>query len=603
MKWVRSTRPARRTRMLRLLSLALSACAALIAVDMAAAQPSAEAAPSAVSLTPITGAGSTWAQPAIHQWTVAVSQARIKVNYEGVGSTSGRQEFTQGVADFGASEIPYGVQDGVNHDLPPTTRNFAYIPDVAGGTVFMYNLVVNGRRVTNLRLSGSTVAGIFTNKITKWNDPAIARDNPAIRLPAIPIIPVVRSDGSGATADFTQWMLATERSYWTAYCGAVGRNPCTQTSAYPVQNGTHMIGQPGDPGVATYVSSNQADGAIGYVEYSWAISKNFPVAKVLNSAGYFTYPTPGHIAVSLLQDQLNTSNPNDANTYLTQNLANVYTNRDPRNYELSAYSYLIIPTDTRENFTPNKGFTLGQFGSYMLCLGQSQVDPLGYSALPINLVQRGFDQLRKIPGAVIPSEDLAAISKCHNPTFSTNGTNTLAAHDPFPPACDKVGSVQCSASTAGKGAVNGSTSNSTSSSGNNSSGSNNNSSGNNSTGNNATNNAAGKNQAGPNGTSASATTPGGSSAQTCDPNTGICTNGDASTTGNDPSGQAVGDTPMVPAASLGDGLQVTLMALAAGMLFVIGAAPPLIAQATRRSRQRRGTDEFYKDASSRRVKR
>src|SRR5215469_17688699 len=257
----------------------------------------------------------------------------------------------------------------------------------------------------------------------------------------IPIIPVVRSDGSGATADFTQWMLATERSYWTAYCGAVGRTPCTQTSAYPVQNGTHMIGQPGDPGVATYVSSNQADGAIGYVEYSWAIQKNFPVAKVLNSAGYFTYPTPGHIAVSLLQDQLNTSNPNDANTYLTQNLANVYTNRDPRNYELSAYSYLIIPTDTRKNFSADKGFTLGQFGTYMLCTGQSQVDPLGYSALPINLVQRGFDQLRKIPGASIPAEDLAAISKCHNPTFSTNGTNTLAAHDPFPPACDKVGPV------------------------------------------------------------------------------------------------------------------------------------------------------------------
>jgi len=599
MKWVRSTRPARRTRLLRLLSLVLSACAALIAVDLAVVQPSAGAA----SLTPITGEGSTWALPAIHQWTVAVHQANIIVNYQGNGSSNGRAAFTQGVADFGASEIPYGVHDSANTDNPPTTRGFAYIPDVAGGTVFMYNLVSNGRRITNLRLSGSTVAGIFTNKITKWNDPAIKRDNPQIALPAISIIPVVRADGSGATADFTQWMIARQPAAWNAYCAATHRSPCTQTSAYPVQSGTNMIGQTGDPGVATYVSAPQADGAIGYVEYSWAIQKNFPVAKVLNAAGYYTYPTPGHIAVSLLQDQLNTSNPNDANTYLTQNLANVYTNRDPRNYELSAYSYMIIPTDTRKNFSADKGFTLGQFGTYMLCTGQSQVDPLGYSALPINLVQRGFDQLRKIPGAVIPSEDLAAISKCHNPTFSTNGTNTLAAHDPFPPACDKVGSVQCSASTAGKGAVNGSTSNSTSSSGNNSSGSNNNSSGNNSTGNNATNNAAGKNHAGPNGTSASATTPGGSSAQTCDPNTGICTNGDASTTGNDPSGQAVGDTPMVPAASLGDGLQVTLMALAAFILFVIGAAPPLIAQATKRSRQRRGIDEFYRDASSRRVKR
>lgn len=607
MKWVRSTRPARRTRLLRLLSLVLSACAALIAIDLAPVQPPAAAAPLACPpgpcLTPIVGQGSTWAQPAIHQWTVAVKQANVIVNYEGVGSTNGRQAFAAdpAQADFGASEIPYGVHDSANTDNPPTTRGFAYIPDVAGGTVFMYNLISNGKRVTNLRLSGSTVAGIFTNKITKWNDPAIKHDNPQIALPAIPIVPVVRSDGSGATADFTQWMLAREPSIWNAYCTATGRSPCTQTSAYPVQKSTNMISQSGDPGVATYVSAPQADGAIGYVEYSWAISKNFPVAKVLNAAGYYTYPTPGHIAVSLLQDQLNldASNPN---VYLTQNLAKVYTNKDPRNYELSAYSYMIIPTDLRDNFTVNKGFTLGQFGTYMLCTGQSQVDPLGYSALPINLVQRGFDQLRKIPGAQIPAEDTAAISKCHNPTFSTNGTNTLAAHDPFPPACDKVGPVQCSASTAGKQAINGNTSNN---SGGPNGGANNNSGGPNGGANNATNNnAAGNNHAGPNAAGTTGSTPGTSSGQTCDPNTGICTSSDGSTTGSDAqSGQAAGDTPIVPAASLGDGLQVTLMALAAFILFVIGAAPPLIAQATKRSRQRRGIDEFYRDASSRRIKR
>src|SRR5262249_39076329 len=117
--------------------------------------------------------------------------------------------------------------------------------------------------------------------------------------------------------------------------------------------------------------------------------------------------------------------------------------------ELSSYSYMIIPTSTANNFTPAKGYTLGAFGQYALCLGQSQVDAVGYSALPINLVQRGFDQLRKIPGNQVPATNTGAIAQCHNPTFSTNGTNTLAVHDPFPPACDKKGPVQCSTGTGG----------------------------------------------------------------------------------------------------------------------------------------------------------
>ena len=189
-----------------------------------------------------------------------------------------------------------------------------------------------------------------------------------------------------------------------------------------------MIAQPGDAGVAEYVAQASSDGAIGYVEYSWALQEQFPVAKLLNAAGYYTLPTPGHVAVSLLKDQINTDKSSPL--YLTQNLSGVYTNKDPRNYELSAYSYFIWPTDTTNNMTTAKGSTIGAFGTYALCLGQSQVDVLGYSALPINLVEDGFDQFRKIPGAQIPTEDLAAIAQCHNPTFSTNGANTLAATTP-----------------------------------------------------------------------------------------------------------------------------------------------------------------------------
>jgi phosphate ABC transporter phosphate-binding protein len=600
------TRHTRRTRMLRLLSLAMSVYAALIAVELATVPPPARAA----NLTPIVGAGSTWAEPAIHQWTVAVHQALITVNYEAVGSTAGRQDFTSGIADFGASEIPYGVQDGNYYD-PPPSRGYAYIPDVAGGTVFMYNLFINGHQVTNLRLSGPVIAAIFTNKITVWNDPRIRADNPDLHLPAIPIIPAVRSDGSGATADFTQWMLATEPSYWRAYCTVVGRNPCTQTSVYPVAPNTNMQALPGDPGVATFVSQPQSNGAIGYVEYSWALQKNFPVAKVLNAAGYYTYPTPGHIAVSLLKDQLNL-NPNSA-TYLTQNLSQVYTNKDPRNYELSAYSYMIIPTDLNGNMTVDKGYTLGQFGSYMLCLGQSQVDPLGYSALPINLVERGFDQLKRIPGAQIPA---TPITTCHNPTFSTNGTNTLADNDPYPPACDKEGPVQCSTSTTDTGGGSGGGSGNGSGSGGNGGGSGNGSgSGGNGSGTGGNGNGSGNggngngsgtggigNGSPTNTTSGGAHTTSGGAAASCDPNTGICsttgagTNGTNGTTGSSgSSNQAVGDNPVTLAANNGDGVEITLMSLAAGLLFALSAAPPLIAQAGRRRRQKRGIDDFYGD--------
>src|SRR5262249_25904382 len=161
------------------------------------------------------------------------------------------------------------------------------MPDTAGGTVFMYNLKIGAARVTNLRLSGPVIAGIFTGTITKWNDPAIAADNPGLKLPALDVVPVVRSDGSGSTAQFTQGMLATQGSAWNAYCEKVGRSPCTQTSAYPLLPGSRMVGQAGDLGVAGYVGQAGAVGTIGYVEYSYTIQSGFPAAKVLNSAGYY----------------------------------------------------------------------------------------------------------------------------------------------------------------------------------------------------------------------------------------------------------------------------------------------------------------------------
>jgi phosphate ABC transporter phosphate-binding protein len=549
-----------RTRMRRLTAGAVIAVAALGGSMLPAVPPA-----SASTYVPISGAGSTWSANAITAWDANVAQYGMKVSYQPVGSTSGRQEFANGTTDWGASEIPYGVRDGNNYD-PPPTRGYAYMPDTAGGTTFMYNLKIGNTRITNLRLSGAAIAGIFTGVITKWNDPIIARDNPGLTLPAIQVVPVVRSDGSGATAEFTEWMLATEHSYWTAYCTKVGRSPCTQTSAYPVLPSSSMVGQSGDLGVSGYVSQQQADGAIGYVEFSYALATGFPVAKVLNAAGYYTEPTAGHVAVSLLKAQINMDKTSPL--YLTQDLSQVYTDTDPRTYELSSYSYLILPTSTTAPMTTAKGYTLGAFGAYLLCQGQVPLDALGYSSLPINLVEAGFQQLQKIPGNQVPSQSTAQIQNCHNPTFSTNGTNTLAATDPNPPACDKQGPTQCTTATGGA-----------------------------KTPTPVKPGASGPGTSGSPGTSASAgasTSAGGgtgtgsgssgTAAQGCSPDSPGC----SATGGGQAAAQTLAGQPTSAPASLGDALQVTLMGLAAALLVGLVLGPPLIVQASRRRRQRDG---------------
>jgi phosphate ABC transporter phosphate-binding protein len=617
-------------------SAALSVLLALGAVELASGgQPAA-----AASYTPIVGSGSSWVYPAMNSWITNVKQFQIVVNYTASGSSQGRNDFKSGLADFGASEIPYGVQDGNSFD-PAPTRGYAYIPDAAGGTTFMYNLNINGQRVTNLRLSGKDIADIFTNKVTTWDDPEIKADNPQLSLPSIPIIPVVRSDGSGATAQFTQWMIATQGTDWTAYCGVVGRNPCTQTSTFPVQSGTAMIGVPQDAGVAGYVSQSGSNGAIGYVEYSYALATGFPVAKVLNAAGYYTLPSPGHVAVSLLAAKINSDT--SSALYLTQDLSSVYSDADPRTYELSSYSYMIVPTDLTSNMTENKGYTLGAFGQFLLCVGQSQVDALGYSALPINLVEDAFTQLRKIPGNAVPVQDTAAIQQCNNPTFSTDGTNTLANNDPQPLTCDKQGSTQCAAGvaeptengaqTGSSGAGSGTTGGTTTSTGTTSTGGTSTggtSTGGTSTGGTSTGGTGSTNPAVSGATGSTGSTnpavsggtghsPAGGAAtsgttgtgQSCDPNTGVCTpaGGAGGTTGASTGGTStgtgsgdsaagsgpVGDTPITLAGSNGNGSQVMLMAVAAGMMFLLSIVPPLLAQAGRRSRQRRGIDEFFDD--------
>ncbi len=397
---------------------------------------------------PIVGSGSTWSANALQAWIRNVwANYQWKITYSESGSTIGRTDFANGTADFGVSEIPYAISNSNEKDTRPS-RPYAYMPIVAGGTAFMYNLVIGGKRVTNLRLSGTTIAQIFTGDIARWNDPAIKADNPLLDLPAIPIVPVVRSDGSGATAQVSIWLRQMYSKYWDGYCGKVGRplvsGHCGVTSNYPVAAGSGFVSRSGSNGVAGYVAQPHAVGAITFVEYSYALNSGFPVAKVLNAAGYYTEPTAQNVAVALLKARINT----DKNSvdYLTQNLNGVYTDKDKRTYPLSSYSYIILPTSTQNGFTLDKGRTLADFGAYFLCEGQQSAEVLGYSPLPINLVKAGQSQIQKIPGG---DPVIKGISDCHNPTFSASGANKLAQTAPYPAACDKAGATQCTSGTGG----------------------------------------------------------------------------------------------------------------------------------------------------------
>jgi len=378
---------------------------------------------------PITGAGSTWSQNAIDQWRKTVQDNySMSVNYNGLGSSAGRREFINQTVDFAVSEIPFQTnpEDGSPPEVP--TSGYAYMPIVAGGTAFMYNVKINGKQVTNLRLSGEVITKIFTNVITNWNDPAIQADNPGLALPDKAITPVVRADGSGSTKQFTQWMATQHPALWQAYSGRAD-----STTQYPVKGS--MKAQNGSLGVAGYVSQSYGEGAITYVENAYALNSGFPVAKVLNSGGYYVAPTADAVSIALLAAVVNTDEQSPS--YGTLQLDGVYSDADPRAYPLSSASYLIVPTETNKVFTQRKGATLGAFGAFALCAGQQRAESLGYAPLPINLVGGSLNQLAKVPGA-----QPASLDGCRNPTFTDGDSandSVLTRTAPMPPETDRLG--------------------------------------------------------------------------------------------------------------------------------------------------------------------
>ncbi len=396
----------------------------------------------------IEGTGSSWSSNAVNQWIADVDSKGLKIVFTASGSAQGRKDFANKTNDFAVSDIGFAGTDQFGGADTAGGRAFAYLPVVAGGTSFPYQVKVGGKLKTNIRLSGQTLAKIFTRQIQNWNDQAITADNNGVQVVAdLPIIPVVHSEGSGSTAQFTRYLDKQYPDIWRSFQGRAGL-----TEFYPSKSG--MIAQNGSDGVINFINSGAANGAIGYDEYSYALAKSLPVVKLQNSAGYFTAPTQYNVAVALTKAVIN----QDKNSpdYLLQNLDAVYTATDPRAYAMSSYSYMIIPTAANDpRMTTAKRQTIADFLYYSTCEGQVDVGPIGYSPLPVNLAQASFDQVTKLKAAD-PGVDLSnrSVTTCHNPTFVAGQPtrNYLAEIAPQPPACDKAGAGPC---TGGAGTANG----------------------------------------------------------------------------------------------------------------------------------------------------
>jgi ABC-type phosphate transport system substrate-binding protein len=446
-------RPAHRPASQAARSVALLLSFALTALGLTLGQ-----ATPAAAATSLNADGSSWAGPAIEKWDTDVADRGITINFAPNGSAAGRIQWENAQDDFTASDVPFRSQDdqgasqtqhsGGNGNRENPVYGYSYVPITAGGTAFMYNLKVGNSLVTDLRLSPDNLVDIFTGKITYWDDPKITAEY-GKALPHKQITPVIRSDGSGASAQFTRWMEHTHKSQWDAYCTSANGVPCGDyTEFYPPSG--RMIAQNGSEQVAHYVMAQSGDGAIGYDEYAFALNAHWPVVKVRNPGGFYVLPTASNVAVALTRATIrgvdDSTSPNDPD-FLQQNLDGVYTNPDPRSYPVSSYSYVIVPRTgaalpVSSRFTDAKGAALSQYLSYVLCAGQATgdggIDSIGYSPIPRGLVKGGLLQVSHIPGNN-SGVDPNTLSNCPNPTFNSSGRLIILDTAEQPNGCDAVG--------------------------------------------------------------------------------------------------------------------------------------------------------------------
>lgn len=302
----------------------------------------------------LTGAGATFPYPIYSKWFDAYAKAtKVRVNYQSIGSGGGIRQFTQGTVDFGATDSPMS-----DEQIAGVKGNVVHLPTVLGAVVLTYNLPALGTR--RLQLDAATIADIFLGNITSWNHPRIAALNPGVSLPKLDLVVVHRSDGSGTTFVFVDY-LSKVSPEWKTKVGA----------AASVQWPTGLGGK-GNEGVTQQVK--QLEGTIGYVELVYAASNSLPVALVKNATGSFVEATLETVTAAAAGTAL------EPTTDFRVSITNA---RGAKAYPIASYTWLLLKAD---NPDAAKGKILRDFLTWMTsAAAQKMADDLGYAPLPASV--------------------------------------------------------------------------------------------------------------------------------------------------------------------------------------------------------------------------
>jgi phosphate transport system substrate-binding protein len=309
----------------------------------------------------INGAGATFPYPIYSKWfdEYAKVDPSVRFNYQSIGSGGGQKQILAQTVDFGASDGPMS-----DDNLAKAPGKILHIPTVAGAVVLTYNLSGN----PSLKLDGDTIAGIYLGQIKKWNDPKITALNPGAKLPDQDIVVVHRSDGSGTTFIFTDY-LSKVSPEWKQKAG-------NNTSV----NWPAGIGGKGNEGVSGQVK--QTPGAIGYVELIYALQNKMPYADIKNAAGQFVKPTIESVTAALATANI----PDDFRFSMTNAPGNDA-------YPIAGATWLLVYEQQKD---PAKGKKLVEFLKWALTKGEGMVKELNYAPLPDEVQQRVLKRIDEI---------------------------------------------------------------------------------------------------------------------------------------------------------------------------------------------------------------
>ena len=316
-----------------------------------------------VGQTTLTGAGATFPYPIYSKWFSEYHKLHsdVEVNYQSIGSGGGIRQVTAGTVDFGASDMPM-----TDKQLQEAKTKILNLPTVLGAVVPAYNVPgVSGE----LKFTPEALSGIFLGKISKWNDKAIASVNPGINLPDRDIIVVHRSDGSGTSF------------IWTDYLSKVSPEWKSQVGAGTSVNWPIGMGGKGNEGVSGMV--RQLQGSIGYVELIYALQNNIPFGSVRNSSGAFIKASLESVTAAAASAP---KMPPDFRVSITNSPG-----KDA--YPISSFTWLLIPQQSKN---AANGKILADFLNWMVSDGQKLTSALSYAPLPENVAAKEKEAIKQV---------------------------------------------------------------------------------------------------------------------------------------------------------------------------------------------------------------